>query len=730
MRVAKTQNRRRLMMVGACLVVFGVVYFAIKQLNDLTGYAADDPLYRFFFTGEWPARHLRGIHNPLDLIQSLQNHTRINNGRFVAHGFVQLMMQWPKSVFNVVNSLVFLLVGVLVNWHADGRVGIPNPGRLVLTYTLMWWCLPDYGSAILWLSGGCNYLWTAAIYLVFLLPYRLNYKAHRPWLMTAGMILLGFLAGATNENTAALTLFAALMFTIMDWRGGQLFWKWAGGISGLEGFIILVLSGMRQIDNRGDNQFDWQLLVRMTAQYSGVLLVGVLAWGLYLYFAHRQAGQPGSWRHQRQWWAAGINWLAALLGMVALIVSPEIVSRVFFGPNVYLLVALMTLLVDYQTLRRRALPVRLLPGLVTIVLVFTAIPAYGQAVQSLRETYAVWLTGDTLAKRAAAAGKTQVAVPGMPTVTDTRNVYRAQTYAAPGDPDKQWFNVWMARYYGLQRVTVDNSVRVQALPERYATRTYAVTTHLARLHDQIQSLWRGQDVQAATMQTATLVYVDEHGQQVGLEPISGLTGSTFDIHRASVAGYTTLPGNPQAYTFTAAANQQVTIRVAKQAATAHAILIYQADGQTVGTEPLTGAAGSTVDIHRARLAGYSTLAGNPQTVRLTAEVTKRVIIRVTPTTQSLQLVYVAGTRRVATRQVSALTGKRVPFQPPFGYALATNQARGMTMPTVPKASYKVAVVRVAWWRALWQHSGWRLVLIWALIFVGFDQLLAAWQRRH
>lgn len=170
MEAVLSKKKTSILRIGGFALVAFFVFVLFKQLNDYTGYAADDYLYHFFFQGEMPSNHLRHIHNLLDLIQSIQNHTRLNNGRFVAHSMVQLFMQWPKSVYNVANSIVFILVGALINIHVFGSIRRLRVGYFALTFALMWIFLPDYGSSILWLSGGFNYLWVVLVYLIFLLP--------------------------------------------------------------------------------------------------------------------------------------------------------------------------------------------------------------------------------------------------------------------------------------------------------------------------------------------------------------------------------------------------------------------------------------------------------------------------------------------------------------------------------------------------------------------------------
>ena len=163
------------------------VFLLMKVLYDVSGYSGDDYLYHFFYEGEMPI-HLRGIHNPVDLFVSLQNHTRILNGRFVAHAGVMTAMQFPKTLFNCASAVVFVLVGIVIMLHVFGKKRI-RVGFLALAYALMWFCLPDYGTTVLWLSGAFNYLWLALVYLAFLLPYRFDCHARQPRLVGGGMCL-------------------------------------------------------------------------------------------------------------------------------------------------------------------------------------------------------------------------------------------------------------------------------------------------------------------------------------------------------------------------------------------------------------------------------------------------------------------------------------------------------------------------------------------------------------
>lgn len=716
--------------LGFSLIIF-FVYILFKQLDDYTGYSADDYLYHFFFQGEWPTKHLRGIHNLLDLIQSIQIHTRINNGRFVAHTGVQLFMQFPKSVYNIANSIVYILVGLLINVHVFGKFKNFRVSYLALTFALMWVCLPDFGTSILWLSGGFNYLWVALVYLTFLLPYRFNYHAKHPRLMFIGMLVLGFLAGGTNENTAPLTLFVAFAFTVFDWKNSQLAWKWAGGIAGAESFSILVISGLNQVAVRGD-QYDIASLITDTFKYSGTLILILVLLAVYLYGQHHAYDHTLNWHDQRNYLAGVLYGIGGFLGIVALIVSPQILSRVFFGPNIYFIIALLNLLSDHAKLRQSFWLPRLLPIIATIIIGFISIPIYDNAVKSNYTSFTYWKAGDTIARYNHKHGIMHAKVPGMPPVTDDHNMYLSSTYVSPGNPNKQWFNVWMARYYGLKSITVDNTIPPAKVKINRQSITWKTYQWLTRFHSQVLKIGHAVPVHAATtMKTAYLRYIDETGKQVGTEPISGYVGSTFDISHASVNGYTTLAKNPQSYTFTTAANQTITIKVKRAAKQTHAKLIYRIkkNNKIVGTESISGKAGQTINISKASIAGYTTEKGAPNSYRFTNRTTSKITIWVKPSLQGVTINYLQKQKLVKQVFVQVKTGADFKLAAPLGYRMKSDQPTTVVMPVAGIQTLKIQVYKRSLWQRLILNPTSRWLIIGGILFVIWDSLIAYYQNK-
>ena len=67
-------------------------------------------------------------------------------------------MQIPKGLFNIINSLIYVLIGLLINVLVSGKKAFLKPSHLSLTFLLMWFFLPGMGSTVLWVSGATNYL--------------------------------------------------------------------------------------------------------------------------------------------------------------------------------------------------------------------------------------------------------------------------------------------------------------------------------------------------------------------------------------------------------------------------------------------------------------------------------------------------------------------------------------------------------------------------------------------
>jgi len=97
------------------------------------------------------------------------------NGRTVVQFLLRCVQFWPKWLFNIVNSVIFVILMLLIYWNVEGKKEFD-----FVLYTfinlLVWQFGVSFDQTVLWLSGACNYLWGAAIILGFVTFYRYKVK--------------------------------------------------------------------------------------------------------------------------------------------------------------------------------------------------------------------------------------------------------------------------------------------------------------------------------------------------------------------------------------------------------------------------------------------------------------------------------------------------------------------------------------------------------------------------
>lgn len=145
-----TVNRETVIKITAVVAIAALMFSLILVFNGMIGYAADDYLYFFKYTGhvvKGTPERLTGIR---DIFTGMVTHYKICNGRIPAHFLLQMFTLFDKSVFNVVNSLFFTLLGLLIYFHANYKRPINIP-LLIFIYAFEWLGMNKPASAGLYL---------------------------------------------------------------------------------------------------------------------------------------------------------------------------------------------------------------------------------------------------------------------------------------------------------------------------------------------------------------------------------------------------------------------------------------------------------------------------------------------------------------------------------------------------------------------------------------------------
>lgn len=317
------------------IITFVIVFLVIFTLNCLTPWVADDYAYAT-------------SHSILDIFSNEYIQYMNWGGRSVAHILARFFLMIPKIIFNLMNSLCFLVLTIAIYLHAIGRKEWNHPYIFLCIVCLIILFVPSFGQTILWLTGSCNYLWMSTFIFVFLLPFRLNLDAKNPSLHMISLCILGILAGWSNENSGGGVILMMLLmigyrlikhYPIKHYVIAMLF--------SCIGFILMILAPgnyVRADELVVDMQvYDYvhKLLNLMDVYFSAsegllVVLIGIIC-GVVLTFALKIKSSSIV--------SALMNTVVGIAVVFAMVLTPVTIyfDRSMFGASLWLIVALASL---------------------------------------------------------------------------------------------------------------------------------------------------------------------------------------------------------------------------------------------------------------------------------------------------------------------------------------------------------------------------------------------------
>ena len=228
------------------LLVAGVL---IYMLNYFTPLFADDYSYSFSF---YDHKRITGLE---DIVKSQYSHYFVMNGRVVVHFFAQLFLWLGKGWFNIINTVAFLGLGILIFYHGVHKELKKHISLLIFIYGSLFIFMPVFGESFLWLTASSNYLHGVVLVLLYLIPYRRVAGKKKEdlkagdcipvmLLKLAGMFFFGLAAGWTNETLSA-GLAAAVLAFIVSFRLRQIPvapWMISGWVGNFWGGVFQLLS--------------------------------------------------------------------------------------------------------------------------------------------------------------------------------------------------------------------------------------------------------------------------------------------------------------------------------------------------------------------------------------------------------------------------------------------------------------------------------------------------------
>ena len=432
------------------LLTFGMMYI----LNNNTHFTSDDFRYHFMYESFMPTSNVERISSFGDIIKSMYNHYFMWGGRITAHTLVQFFLMFDKQFFNIINSIAFVGLAVLIYFHSNVSRKL-NISLLIGIIFSLWFFIPQFGLTVLWVSGAGNYLWCTVIILLFLLPYRRYLESENYFkdniLSFILMFFAGILAGWTNENTGGAMILLTMLFMAYYKLKNIKIPKWAfsGFFSSCIGFALLALAPgnnarkeylvnktLNIVKNIG-NVFgtSFTLMFGLT-----ILLLVVLA----LFLITNNNTQLIS----KSLTISFMYILSALVGIIVLIVSPQIPARTWFGPIVFIIIAIGNI---YSNISINSKSLNIILSICLIVFTIKFADSYNVAYKDITKTYKSINTQISTINTEKESGNLNIEIKNIPKSQSEYNAFRGSRYIS--EDKESWINKWMAKYYGINSIT-------------------------------------------------------------------------------------------------------------------------------------------------------------------------------------------------------------------------------------------------------------------------------------
>ncbi|WP_339101979.1 DUF3329 domain-containing protein [Candidatus Enterococcus clewellii] len=435
---------------NSSLYIISVIAFIfLFILNSITWYTSDDYIYHFFYQDFMPNSATKEITGLWDLLHSQWNHYLTWNGRFVGHTLVQLFMQFDKVYFNIINSIAFILLALVITAIVSNYRNSKITGfHFAITLILLWFFIPEFGKTVLWVSGSGNYLWTALIYCSVILFFLINNNKKSSWMLCLIAFTFSFFAGATNENSGPAAISILGIFFLFNYFDNYKirFWQLGCIITGFVGSYVLIQSPGAK--NRSDINIDWSQIKHSISQlqkcyFEHLNLLLIIFFLLFLVLILRKMIKKNDL----------IFLFAFLIGSAAslysLALSDQYPLRTLFGSVVFLIIAtiyLVDILLNYY--KNHVIFSRKLKAIFLILCIVPFLVSYSYVFIDNYNTYKTVIRGVKIVETSDPDSHVIISIHKQ-----TDNLYNAYngTNNLSESPDA-WFNSWMAKYYGVKSI--------------------------------------------------------------------------------------------------------------------------------------------------------------------------------------------------------------------------------------------------------------------------------------
>lgn len=215
---------------------------AMYIFNKNIALLSDDYVYFYKWGTDVPCKDIS------DVLESQWTHYFTWGGRSIAHTLVQIFLMYDGQLFDILNTIMYIILLNVLYLHIRGFRSISNVSLLTILFVnlILFTLVPAFGESCFWLTGACNYLWCPTIALSFLLLYRAQYDHDENLVVNPVLLMLiffgGVLAGWSNENVCLSLLSMEFIYIIINKKKNNKVYSWSvlGLLGTLTGSIFLL----------------------------------------------------------------------------------------------------------------------------------------------------------------------------------------------------------------------------------------------------------------------------------------------------------------------------------------------------------------------------------------------------------------------------------------------------------------------------------------------------------
>ena len=425
-----TSEKKRIFIFYICC------FLLLFLLNSFSPYVYDDLSYRYI----WGTTER--VKSVSDVIRSQMDHYVTWGGRSVAHTIGQLfLISDSKLLFNIMNSIIYLIHLCLIV-----KIGIRNRETRfsdhLYAFILTWFGYAKWGEISLWLIGSCNYLWTTTFLLSFMYLI-LSDDSEYSFPRTLLFIIVGVLAGWTNENSAPAVLVFSVIYLVLQKKRPSV--QSAMGIAALTiGMIVMILApgNFVRMDSFDNTNILIKLIIRaLTCSakllYTNIPLILIMS---ALMILGRRKIRTG-WK--KSLWPLFI--FSGLAGNYAMVLSPYYPPRSATIVNLFFMLSIISFSEDLDV----HVPVLRRAGLILLIVsLIYVIPNNIRLYHEIENTFPEQLTE----LKQQGVKDAVLDTPGQP--FDNHSVIDPISHYLSTNPDS-WFNTEIAKQYGFSTIRQD-----------------------------------------------------------------------------------------------------------------------------------------------------------------------------------------------------------------------------------------------------------------------------------